>query len=383
MHIPLYADIRDDLLQNAREIFGNDIYLEPDAQDYQLIAQFSDKLSDALQLMQKIYNNRSPGSAVGGGLDGVVKINGIRRKGQGHSQVDVTISGIPGTRILGGIVRDNDRNLWDVANVTIPDDGTVESLATCRTPGAIFADVGTITRIVTQLDGWHSVVNNVNAMVGRAIEEDPDLRSRQAISTARPSKTVLLGTIGGIAEMQNVLRSVVYENDTNVFGFYGIPIPGHSICAVVEGGDEKEIAEEMRLRKTPGCLTVGDIEIPIESPDPALGIPPPIRFYRPQYVDVCVQITIAPLAGYVSEMEDRIGQNVTEYLNKLNIGGKLSVSALYVPAQTATPDITAPLFSIHELVIGTDFGNLSRDDMEIAFNEVTRGIRDNVRVIVL
>lgn len=381
LHIPLYTDIRDDLIQKARGIFGDDIYLEPDSQDYELIAEFSDKLDDAYKALQMVYNNRSPGSAIGAGLDGVVKINGIRRKGNGHSQCAVVLTGDAGTRVFSGIAKDKGGHLWDVGDVVFPASGKVEVMATCRTVGAVYADAGTITKIVTQTNGWLGVNNPVNALPGQTVESDPTLKGRQAISTAKPSKTVLLGIMGGIAEIPDVLRHRIYENDTNIPDKNGIP--GHSISAVVEGGDTKDIAHEIYLRKTPGSGTYGDVIVPVESPDPSVAMPPPICFFRPQYVDVFVEVRITPRAGFVYQLAEDIGQNITDYLNALEIGGELTVSALYVPANRATPDITAPLFSIQTLIIGTSYDDLSRDDMPIAFNQVTRGIRENVRVIVL
>ncbi|MCL2084993.1 MAG: baseplate J/gp47 family protein, partial [Oscillospiraceae bacterium] len=333
-------------------------------------------------VLQQTFNSRGPGTAIGAGLDGVVKINGIRRKERGHSQCYVFVTGDPGTQIYNGMVKDKAGNLWSLEQFIIPENGGIEVMATCQTPGAIFADAGTITKIVTQTNGWRGVDNHVNAMVGQPIESDPALRARQSISTAKPSKTVLLGTMGGIAEIPDVLRSKVYENDTSVFGYYGVPIPGHSICAVVEGGDERRIANEIYLRKGPGCGTYGDVEVSLESPDRTLASPPPIRFYRPQYVDVMVQVTITPRPGYVSQIAAKMARNIMDYLNDLDIGADLTVSALYVPAQAATPDIRSPLFSIQELIIGADGAGLSRGDMKIEFNQVTRGILSNINIVV-
>lgn len=392
LHIPSYVDIRDDLVARARQIFGEDVYLDPsdpDAQDYELISVFSDKIHDVCQLAQLIYNNRGPSTALGGGLDGVVKQNGIRRKPKTHSICPgILVKGDPGTQIVGGIVGDEENHLWDIGNVVIPESGEVEVTGTCRDDGPVYADIGTINRIITPTRGWISVVNTVNATPGKLIESDPALRARQAISTARPSRTVLQGTVGGIAEILDVTRYRVYENDTNVFGYYGVPIPGHSICAVVEGGGDDEIAREIYLRKTPGCGTYGDVEVEVqdvvslsntalEGIDASIEVPP-IRFFRPRYVDVYVDIVIRALAGYVAPIGEQIRQNVCDYLNALAIGEYLTATALHVPVYSATPKIEAPAFSVLSLRIGKSMDNLDVEDMEILFNEVTRGNLANI-----
>jgi len=382
LRIPLYTDIRDDLIRQAQIIFGEDIYLEPDSQDYQLIAEFSDKLDDAYKLAQMVFNNRGISTAIGSGVDVLLKINGLRRKEAGRSQCVVDCAGTPGTKVFNGIVRDISGYMWSLERFEISPEGTASVLATCQTPGAVFADVDSITKIMTQQNGWVSVTNRVNAMPGNPIESDAVAKARQAISTARPSRTILLGTSGGIAEIPDVLRSIVYENDTNVHGYYGVPIPGHSICAVVEGGRNEDIAEVIHTRKTPGCATYGDVTIAIESPSTALAPPPPIHFFRPIYVDPKVKVFITPRKGFVSDFVEEIRSKVVDYLNTLDIGVGLTTSALYVPAQAIMPNISAPVFSITDILIGMDDDSMSRDDMKIEYNEVTRGRVENVEIVL-
>ena len=69
MHVPLYQDILEDLLDKMRQIFGNDIYLEPDSQDYQQIAIFARVIYDSFNLSLLSYNNRTPKDAIGIGFD--------------------------------------------------------------------------------------------------------------------------------------------------------------------------------------------------------------------------------------------------------------------------------------------------------------------------
>ena len=63
LHIPTYGDIRDDLVAQFKAIYGQDIYLENDSQDYQMISAFALKTYDTMQLLQVVYNNHSPKTA--------------------------------------------------------------------------------------------------------------------------------------------------------------------------------------------------------------------------------------------------------------------------------------------------------------------------------
>ena len=60
IHIPRYTDIVEDLVENAKSIFGSDVYLENDSQDYEIISAQASKIYDAMELLQNIYENRSP-----------------------------------------------------------------------------------------------------------------------------------------------------------------------------------------------------------------------------------------------------------------------------------------------------------------------------------
>ena len=386
LHIPTYNDIKEFLLNEARGIYGQDIYLENDGQDYEFITLMADRIHDTFLALQMIYNNRSPKTAIGAALDGLVKLNGIKRKSATSSTAIVTLSVEPRTQIRGGIIADDLGNNWALPTPFIVPEGTgvlqIEAMAVCIPKGRITAPPDTLTNIITPTDGWLAVTNHEAAVPGQEIEEQEDLRARQTISTARPSRTVLEGLIGGIAEIPDVTRYMVYENDTNIFGFYGVPIPGHSICAVVEGGISEVIAKEIYLRKTPGCGTYGDITIDIPSGE-VLGMQviTPINFFRPLYYDIYVTITVKQLAGFSTVTAENIKNNTTAYLNSLSIGDNLTISALWGAALSAMPNIHRPSFSITSVTAGTVINEQSPYDMEIPFNAVTRGDLENVEVV--
>jgi uncharacterized phage protein gp47/JayE len=199
LHLPTYQDILDDLVASAKAIYGDDIYLEEDSADYQLLSIFALKSYDNMQALAYCYASRSPGTALGAGLDGVVKLNGIARKAAGYSTCDVVLTGTAFTQISGGKVKDASGNIWDLpATVVIGSGGTVTTTATCEEVGAISALPGDITEIVTPTYGWTAVNNEVAAVVGQAQETDAEVRIRQAASVALPSQALLDGTKAAI-----------------------------------------------------------------------------------------------------------------------------------------------------------------------------------------
>lgn len=378
LSIPSYIDIRDDLIETAKTIFGADIYLGNDSMDYQFISAVALKMSDSLQGLQLAYNNRSPATAIDAGLDAVVKINGIKRKKASYSTCEVTLTGTAGTAILNGVISDISGNNWALpASVTIDISGTSIVSATCQVIGSIPALIGSINKIVTPTAGWVSVTNTVAAIVGQPLETNSQLRARQAISTALPSQTLLEGTASGIASVQNVNRQKVYENDTNVTDANGLP--PHSITCVVEGGTDIDIAQQIYSRKGIGCYTNGTTSVSMVD---SYGIPTIIRFYRPTYVGIDVTVNIKQFAGYTTANTAQIKQFVADYLNALQIGDDLAVSSLWFAALSVNPNIKEPIFSITSLTAGKHSMTQGTTDIITLFNEVTQGNIANVTVNV-
>lgn len=379
LHIPTFNEIKEELIKNAKNIFGQDIYLGEDSQDYQWIATVSEMIYDTLQMSQRVYNNRSPSVAIGSGLDAIVKINGIKRHSQSYSKCTVTISGSKDTVINNGIALDKGNIKWKLPHqVTIPENGQIDVIATCDIPGPIVANKGDITGIYNPTFGWNGVFNNDTSQLGANVEDDSRLRKRQSNSTSQASITLLEGTSGAVAAVKDVTRLKVYENDTNVIDKKGLP--PHSITVVAEGGKESTIAEEIWRRKGIGCATNGDIKINVKD---SKGQVTPIRFFRPQYVDIEVSLTIKPLAGYTTETTKSIKERIQKYLNDMEIGASLSLSSLWGIALQAMPNLACPMFSILSVIASRKGETQQSTDIELGFKEVCRCDIANINTIII
>lgn len=365
LHIPSYNDIRDDLIAQFKTIYGQDIYLDNDSQDYQMISAFALKNYDTMQLLQIVYNNRSPKTAVGSALDGIVKLNGIKRKAASYSTCVLTLNGTASTVITNGVVEDDAGVKWNLPTAVTLESTTYQISAQCAEIGAIEATPGTITKIVTPTKGWTSVTNDVPAVTGAPVETNEELRQRQSISVAIPSQNMLDGTIAGIASVDGVKRHKVYDNDSSVTDANGIP--SHTIAAVVEGGLDADIAEQVYLRKGPGGGTYGDVSAEYVNAD---GLITPIRFFRPSYVPVDVNLTITKNGGYTSAIKTQIDERITSYIENLNIGYNVTITGVLASVYSLISDLSKPPFSVSSLSIDRQGGTMGSTDVVIAFKEV-------------
>ncbi len=378
LHVPLYADILQYLISNFQNIYGQDIYLENDAADYEWISILSYAYNDVMLGLQYEYNNRSPLNALGVALDSLVQVNGITRKVSSNSICDVTLTGTPFAIIKNGLVQDSSGNYWSLPQITIiGSGGTITVTATCQTGGAITALPNTLTIIATPQYGWSGVTNANAASVGQPVEDDEELRARQSLSTQLASHTMLSGTEAGIAAVEGVTRYSVHENNTSeVDEDY---CPPHSITAIVEGGADDDVADAIFLNRGIGCDTYGGnsgsgYNVEVEVTDPDTGNTMIINFMRPEYIPIYVTVNITPLAGYVSSIQSAIVAAVNTYLNSLQIGQGLTLSALYSVVMSQMANIKSPTFSVTSILIGVTPETLNTQDIGINFNEVTQGI---------
>lgn len=380
MHIPTYIDIRDELISQMKQIFGSDIYIEEDSQDYQQISILAKKIHDTNSLALLAYNNRTPNTSIGIGLDNLCSLVGITRKEARKSKVQLTITGIPSTTINNGQASDG-VYIWDLpSEVIIPANGEITVLATCESYGSITAAAGTITQIETPIYGWYSVTNNYPVSisnVGSDAESDASLRGRYANATLLPSVTVFEGMIASVQDVENVLRVKAYENDTGTTSDEGFP--PHSVAFVVEGGDDEDIATAIYFKKTPGCYTDGTTEVELSSLG---GNVTTIRFYRPEYKNIYVKVYITPLAGYSTEYSTRIKEAIEEYINSLQISDSVYTSMLLSIAISQMGAITNPAYTVTSVTTSTNGSTYASSDITMLFNQVASTDLSKITVVI-
>ncbi|EKL0924970.1 TPA: hypothetical protein UO056_004543 [Klebsiella pneumoniae] len=376
---PDYQTVLDTITGYFQQIYGNDAYLEPDSKDGQMVALVALAIHDANNTAISVYRSFSPATALGDALTSNVKINGITRRAATNSTVDLLLTGTVGTTITNGSVRDTNSVIWNLpATVVIGTDGTVVATATCASSGAVAAVAGSVNGINTPTRGWASVTNPLAATVGVVAETDAELRVRQSQSVALASLTPFDAVDGAIANVEDVTRHKLFENDTETTDDNGLP--AHSISAIVEGGDATEIANTIRSTKGQGVSTYGTTAVIVTD---KYGNPYTIRFSRPVDVPIYVSITIQALTGYSSEVGDEIMAAVAAYINSLAIGDSVLLSRVYSPANLGVVSGgNARYYDIMELLIGRTAEGVAAANVVLAYDESASCSVDNIALVV-
>ncbi|MNU33584.1 hypothetical protein D3C71_221470 [compost metagenome] len=388
---PSFAEIFQSLQATFRSIYGTDAYIDPDSQDGQLLAAFAKAVSDGNDVAIAVYNSFSPSTSQYTALSNNVKINGIARQVPTRSSVVLEIGGDVGATITGGVAVDTLQQRWNLpVFVSIPPAGVVSVLATAAQEGAVEAEPGTVTGIGTPTLGWQTVTNPAAAAVGAPVETDAALRRRQTVSTALPSRTVLDGIVGAIANLAGVQEVRGYENDTDVTDANGLP--EHSTAIVTVGGDPDAIALAYLNKKTPGAYTHGTTVVPVES---STGILYAIRYFIATNTRVLVKITIKARKGYTVAVGDAIRTSVAAYVSGLGIGGRVDQGRVYGPAQfyfgldpvtnLYDPSLAAlsRTFEVNEVLLAADPGPPVNADVDVAFNARAVCDPEDVELVVV
>jgi uncharacterized phage protein gp47/JayE len=374
--VSTYSEIVEHLKEKYREIYGQDVYLENDSQDGQWIGVIARVVADCNAAVADVYSSMSPSTADTDALSRNVKINGIRRAVATKSSVSVVLVGVAGTIINNGIVSDKNNNRWLLpAQVVIPPEGEIVTTATAEKPGAILALPNSVTTISKPMRGWHSVNNPQASTLGAPVESNTKLRQRQALSTAIPSRSYTEGILGALFSLDGVSRCKVYENKKSFVDPLGLP--PNSLAVVVAGGDDQLIAETIRVKKAPGCDLYGNTTVIRPT---VYGDPVEIQYWRPNQVVVGLRLDLRTTTDYTVDIGEQIKYAIADYVNQIDIGDRISLNKLYVPAGLygALEARTYELDSI-QLIIN---GSPKIGDYTLAFNEVAFCDSDDIEISV-
>lgn len=384
IHIPNYIDLRDQLIEEMKQIFGQDIYIENDSADYQMISILAKKIFDSYSMGMLAYNNRTPNTAIGTGLDNNVAFADIQRKSSTYSSVQLTITGANGTSLKGCYALDENDNRWNIPDTVIPETGMITVDAICSVSGNISALPNTVNKIGTPLFGWYSANNNNAATPGTDVETDAELRGRFSLAIRSPSLTVFESLSAAISALEGVSRISGFENDTSAESTGTEPpnipagLPPHSVTFIVEGGEDDQVAKAIYSKKTPGCYTNGTTAVQIVS---EMGNIITIRFYRPTYVEVFVQIKVTKLPYWNDRYSDEIKNAIYDYIKGLEISDNVYNSMIWFVANSVMSDFANPAFVIKEVLLGKEEGSLTNSDVEVNFNEAAETSVSNITVV--
>lgn len=332
---PLDA-ISDELKEDLRGAYGQSLNFGPSSGFGQFVGIMSERHALLWQLAQEVHAAMDPDAAIGASLDAVSALTGTFREGAEKSAATLTAIGTPGTILSAGRVvsvvdigtrfetladatilalaawqastayvlgqrATNTGKAYQVitggtsaasggptttaANITDNTvhwkylgtaTGAVDIAAEAQETGPLVALSGTLTVIETPVGGWVSVVNLLDAELGREIESDPDLRVRREEEIFGEGNAVLEAIKRGVLAVEDVEAVVVFQNTSLITD--GDGVPGKAVEVLVQGGDDAAIRAALFAEVGAGIETHGTVSGTVTD---SSGIVHTIKFSRP------------------------------------------------------------------------------------------------------
>tara|TARA_R110000803_G_scaffold13482_1_gene37855 strand:- start:5925 stop:7340 length:1416 start_codon:yes stop_codon:yes gene_type:complete len=193
--------------------------------------------------------------------------------------------------------------------------------------GAIPCPLDQLTVIKTFITGIDSATNGEVATLGTLIETDAELRFRRETELSKTGSTSLEAIADRIDLVDSVVSTVILENYTDSVDGNGLA--AHSFQAIVQGGEDQDIAEAIFNSKPVGIAMNGAESVAVED---RFGFSRNILFSRPTNIPIYIEITLTKFSDYPSDGDTQIKDALEAFgLDNLMAGDDVITSRLYTP----------------------------------------------------
>ncbi len=227
-----------------------------------------------------LANNFDPQYASGRFQDALARIYFLDRKGAASTAVTCILGGLGGTTIPAGtLALDTSNNIYVLlGTVTIPiGHSTVSSQWQNQIAGPIPCPAGTLIQVYQAINGWDTITNPSDGILGNLVESRADFEFRRQNSVAINGRGTNPAIYASVFQINNVLDCYVIDNPSGLEQS-GNPLPGgtpnstnyplapHSVYVAVVGGIDFDIATAIWGKKDDGCdyaaFPVGESPVP-------------------------------------------------------------------------------------------------------------------------
>lgn len=372
----LYAEEQ----QNFLEIFGTDTIVTPDTPQGVLITALALAKAEEVQNNAAIANQINPNVAGGIFLDAVAALTGIQRTAATRTFVaNVTLTGVDGTVIPAGTqAATATGDLFEtISGVTIAS-GTATADFQSVEFGPIGCGIGALDNVVSNINGWETVTNDVAGVLGQNTQSDQALRAKRNNTLAFQGVALPEAITSSLYNITGVNSIYFQENvavGTEVIN--GISMVGHSIWVCVDGGTDLEVAAALLENKSLGCAWNGTVEV--ELTEPSSGQEYTVKFERPDDIEFLVKVTspnantdnvkTAILAWQAGEINGMDGLKIGTDVSPFEISA--AINALYPSTFVSKVEIT----------LASDPMGWSTDVLEIAVDELAFTTSSDITVV--
>lgn len=208
-------------------------------------------------------------------------------------------SGLSGTVAPIFVVGDPDYDPDDIVDGTVRwvylgiGDATADVPARAMATGTVVAHARDLTTIVTNIAGWNSVVNLLDADVGREVATDAELRLLREQELATGGSSPINALRAEVLAVPDVDAVTIFVNNTDTVDADGIP--PHAIEVMVRGPDnptaefDQSIFDALLDGVAAGIKTHGTVSGFATDDE---GTQHAMKFTRPDNIEIYVDISV-------------------------------------------------------------------------------------------
>lgn len=358
--VPQEADVFTGTQTDINSAFGGVLGPGLTTPQGQIASSEAAVISDKDGQILYLANQFDPQYASGRFQDALARIYFLTRKPAQATAVTCTLGGIAGTPIPAGtLAQDQSGNTYVLlTSVTIGAGGTVVSQWQNQATGAIACPAGTLTRVYQQINGWDTITNPSDGIIGNVVESRADFEFRRQNSVALNGRGTNQAVYAAVFEIDNVLDCLVLDNPSGLTQSSN-PLPGgtpnpsnyplapHSIYVAVVGGIDTQVAQAIWSKKDDGCdyaaFPVGQSPVPGEGtvstqtvPDSTYSYPQPqyqVSFIRPVGLPIYFAVQIANAANLPSNLTALVQAAIIAQFQGQNGNARARIGGSVIAAQ--------------------------------------------------
>jgi hypothetical protein len=313
---PDEADILVAVKAEINAAFDNELNMADETPQGQIAVSQTAAIGNANDSFVFLSQQFDPAYNSGRYQDAIARIYFLSRQGAQPTAVICTCGGLNGVTIpAGSFAVDAANNLYQSTADAIIGAGGVVSVTFQNTiPGPTPCPAGTLTTIYQSINGWDSITNPGDGVLGNNTETPAEFEARRFASVAKNSISQLSSIRSNVLEIPGVLDCYVTENvnDTPT-SIGGVTLGPKSMLVVVVGGDDNLIAQTIWRKKSPGCgyngntsVIVLDSNVGYEPPYPAYAV----SFERPTSLSILFLVNIQANPSIPANAVDLIQQSI-------------------------------------------------------------------------
>lgn len=390
--VPDTSTVLTDVQNEFKALLGGDLDVSPETPQGRLIELIARCRVFVVQTAAASSNVFNLNKANGFGLDDLGSLFLLSRNPATYTTTTVELSGVNGTIVPEGTrLQTTGGDIFVLTeNYTIGSE--FDATFRAEKKGVVPCPVGTLTIILDAVNGLESAVNHGNPSLGTELESDSEFRQRIRNSLNVNSIAVLSAIKANLEELDGVSGTYLYDNySDSAVTVDDITVPAHSILAVVDGGEDSEIAKVLYDKKTVGtgyCGTSADPNIEIveeDVVDPNYGTIYKVRFARPSKTNIIVDIMVDRKDYTGSDLKVDIKQAILDWsegkndeVDGIKIGTPISPFEISAAVSNTIPEIF-----IRDVKIAKEGGTPSAEI--ISMDEAEKGVvlSSNITVTVL